>query len=176
MPSKKLLAIDPGNKESGFAIIDMDDYFPLAKGKWENEKLRSMIAQQWKHQVDHVVIEMVASYGMAVGETVFETVYWIGRFYEAVGTGGATRDRMKRIEVKKNICHNTTAKDANITQALVDRFAPGTRNHGKGTKKEPGWFYGFKADVWQAYALGVTYIDKTLWDEKLMDKENGAEE
>lgn len=157
--SNKLLAIDPGNKESGFVIIDTEDYFPLYKGKWENEKLRAKIAQSWKHQVNHVVIEMVASYGMAVGETVFETVFWIGRFYEAVGTGGASRDRLKRIEVKKNLCHTATAKDANTTQALIDRFAPDARNRGKGTKSDPGWFYGFKSDIWQAYALGVTFID-----------------
>lgn len=157
---KKLLAIDPGNTESGFCLIDAEDYVPLYFGKWENEKLRAMIAGRWKNQVDKVVIEMVASYGMAVGETVFETVFWIGRFYEAVGSGGAERDRLKRLEVKKNLCHNATAKDSNIAQALIDRFAPGVRNRGKGTKADPGWFYGFKADIWQAYALGVTYLDR----------------
>ena len=28
-----------------------------------------------------------------------------------------------------------------------------------GTKAEPGWFYGFRADVWQAYALAVYVAD-----------------
>ena len=59
-----------------------------------------------------------------------------------------------------NLCHKSTAKDSNITQALVDRFAPNTRNKGKGVKAEPGFFYGFKKDIWQAYALGVTYLDE----------------
>ena len=45
-------------------------------------------------------------------------------------------------------------------QALVDRFAPGQPNHGKGTKAEPGFFYGFRADVWQAFALAVYAADQ----------------
>jgi len=67
---------------------------------------------------------------------------------------------MFRRDVKLNLCGSARAKASNIIQALVDRFASGEPNYGKGTKKTPGWFYGFKADVWQAYALGVTYIDK----------------
>jgi hypothetical protein len=49
-----------------------------------------------------------------------------------------------RRDVKLHHCHSAKAKDANITQALIDRFAPGVPNRGKGTKAEPGWFYGFK--------------------------------
>ena len=67
-----------------------------------------------------------------------------------------------RIQVKQHICHDSRAKDSNIIQALVDRFAYGERNRGKGTKKEPGFFYGFKADVWQAFALAVTWYDLTM--------------
>ncbi|KHD34403.1 hypothetical protein NL50_17105, partial [Clostridium acetobutylicum] len=67
-----------------------------------------------------------------------------------------------RKDEKMNLCHSMKANDSTITQALCDRFAYGVRNHGKGTKKEPGWFYGFKKDIWQAYAVGVTYFDMYL--------------
>ena len=51
------------------------------------------------------------------------------------------------------------ANDKRIKDALVSRFAKGVQNMGKGTKKNPGWFYGFKKDLWQAYAVGITYYD-----------------
>jgi hypothetical protein len=49
--------------------------------------------------------------------------------------------------------------DAKVNHYLHQRFAPGVRNHGKGTKKDPGFFYGFSGDAWAAYALGVAYLD-----------------
>jgi hypothetical protein len=59
-------------------------------------------------------------------------------------------------------CHSAKAKDSNIRQALADRFAPGEPNYGKGTKANQGWFYGFSADVWQAYALAVYAADQEI--------------
>lgn len=64
-----------------------------------------------------------------------------------------------RQQEKLTICHSPKANDATIKQALIDRFAPGVSNYGKGTKKDPGWFYGFRADEWSAYAVAVTYHD-----------------
>lgn len=156
-----ILAIDPGNKESGYVFLDKV-LKPVRFGKVANELLISAI---YDHQLDtqHTAIEMVASYGMAVGREVFDTCVWIGRFYEAIyHIDDVEPQLIYRKDEKMNLCHSMKANDSTITQALVDRFAYGVRNHGKGTKKEKGWFYGFKKDIWQAYAVGVTYFDKYL--------------
>lgn len=96
---------------------------------------------------------MIASYGMPVGKEVFETCVWIGRFVELAKLQNTDVEYIYRKDEKMNICHNMKAKDSNIRQALIDRFGP------VGTKKNPGWFYGFKADIWSAYAVGITYLD-----------------
>jgi len=155
----RILAIDPGNTKSGYAVIDSITYEPIATGIKENYTLREMIRTGQFANVDHVAIEMVASYGMAVGREVFETCVWIGRFQEIFNAPEG--NLVYRRVVKIHHCGSVKAKDANITQALVDRFASGVPNHGKGSKASPGWFYGFKADIWQAYALAVYTADTT---------------
>ena len=157
-----ILAIDPGNIESGYVYL-CEDLSIVECGKILNEELLKKInnANFYPKGDEHFAIEMVASYGMPVGKTVFDTCVWIGRFYQAIKNKypGVDITLIYREDEKLNLCHTKKAKDSNITQALVDRFAPNTPNKGKGTKKEPGWFYGFKKDIWQAYAVGVTYWD-----------------
>lgn len=157
-----ILAIDPGNIESGYVYLE-DDLSIIDKGKINNELLAGKIRNGEFTGCENVAIEMVASYGMAVGVTVFETCLWIGRFIEALNEfvlyPGNNPKLIYRKEEKMNLCNSMKAKDSNIVQALIDRFAPNTPNKGKGTKKNPGWFYGFKKDIWQAYAVAVTYHD-----------------
>lgn len=151
-----ILAIDPGNVYSGWVLMDEDTYQPLSFGKDVNEEVIPQIGLP----ATQVVIEMVASYGMAVGMEVFDTCRWIGRFEQIAEEEHLPVSFVYRKEEKLDICGSMRANDATIRQALVDRFAYGTPNHGKGTKAEPGFFYGFKADIWQAYAVGVTYLDR----------------
>jgi Holliday junction resolvasome RuvABC endonuclease subunit len=114
-----ILAIDPGNIESAYVLMD-EHYKPIQFGKTGNENMLEIIEETMP---DIVVIEMVASYGMAVGESVFETVFWIGRFYEASIREWIKCARVYRKDVKMNLCGQTRAKDSNIRQALIDRFA-----------------------------------------------------
>lgn len=154
-----VIAIDPGPRMSGLCVIEEDTYKPILRRKLANELIVDTV--KCALGISKVVIEMVGHYGtgMPAGKDVFDTCVWIGRFLEQFSIRGITTHTLKRGDVKMHLCGSMRANDATIRQALVDRFAPGERNHGKGTKKAPGWFYGFAEDMWQAYALGVTYID-----------------
>lgn len=161
-----ILAIDPGNVESAYVVID-ENLRPIEFGKISNEELLNKCGNGSFSECKYIAIEMVACYGMAVGATVFDTCVWIGKFAERLEYELDLKPNyIYRKDEKMNLCHSMKANDSNITQALIDRFAPGVRNKGKGTKKEPGWFYGFKKDIWQAYAIGVTYHDMHLEGEE----------
>jgi hypothetical protein len=141
-----ILAIDPGNQESGYVIWNGKEIVEF--GKCKNEHLKSDVKYN-KRDYDLCAIEMVASYGMPVGATVFETCVWIGRFAEHAHDVNL----VYRKDVKMHLCGQTRAKDSNIIQALKDRFGE------KGTKKNPGLTYGLSKDVWQAFALAVYFYD-----------------
>ena len=151
-----VLAIDPGNLQSAYCFLDAETLKPLRFGKVNNHEVLSILASWPYHKL---VIERVASYGMAVGRDVFETCEWVGRFTQAALPLRA--DYLYRREEKLHICGDSRANDANIRRALIDRFAQHDLKNGKGTKKDPDWFYGFYADIWAAYAVGVTYIEMT---------------
>lgn len=158
-----VLAIDPGPEESAYALINLATRRPIRVEKLTNPRLLLAIRNDTEiGTATYAAVEMVASYGMAVGADVFETCVWIGRYQEALLQRADRRpvDRIVRLRVKTHHCHDSKAKDSNITQALIDRFAPGQPNRGKGTKTDPGWFHGFRADIWQAYALAVLVADQ----------------
>lgn len=158
-----ILSIDPGNIESAYTLID-ENLKPIEHEKFVNENIR----QELRRNIEkyncklNIVIEKIASYGMAVGASVFDTCIWIGRFTEMVEQYNMNTYYIYRKDEKMNLCHSMKAKDTNIRQALIDRFAKFDFKNGKGTKKQKDWFYGFKKDEWSAYAVGITYYDMYL--------------
>jgi hypothetical protein len=147
-----LIALDPGPVESAFVMWDGATI--SQHGKWSNDRVINELRRggySARLQEEHpLYIEMIASYGMAVGKEVFETCVWIGRFMEAYGDA----ELVYRLDVKLHHCQSAKAKDSNIRAALIDRFGH------PGTKKAPGLTYGLKADEWQAFALAVYANDK----------------
>lgn len=151
-----ILAIDPGNIESAYVLMD-ENLKPISFDKAKNGILINSLMELYDlNSISNkvvMVIEMIASYGMPVGKEVFDTCVWIGRLAERAEFFNYDVEFVYRKDVKLNLCGTTKAKDSNIRQALIDRFGE------VGTKKKPGWFYGFKADIWAAYGVGVTYAD-----------------
>lgn len=147
----RVLGIDPGNEHSALVIYDGALKWPVTFAKHNNGHVLTVLNNC---AADVLVIEQVACYGMAVGETVFETVFWSGRFRQA--WTGPRFDRLKRMAIKMHLCHSSRAKDGNVRQALIDRFGP------PGTKNHPGALYGISGDVWAALAVAVTWSDLNL--------------
>ena len=145
----RVLAIDPGPKESGFVIYDKngDEGKILESGVMETRNLLELVHSPLGVHV--VAIEMIASYGMAVGKDVFETCVWIGRIQQASPRPEKVA-LVYRKDVEMFLCGSAKAKDANIRQALIDRVGP------QGTKKSPGPTYGVKSHAWAALAVAVT--------------------
>jgi hypothetical protein len=139
----EIIAIDPGPTKSAFVIWDGRIVIDSA---WiDNHEIRDVISMHRRKCT--IAIEMIASYGMAVGADVFQTCVEIGRMQE-VAEGRA--ELVFRRDVKLHLCGSARAKDPNIRQALLDRFGP------VGTKKAPGPLYGVKSHIWSALAVAVT--------------------
>ena len=128
-----MLALDPGNRETGWCIVDTITRAPVQGGKDENTLVSGIVSGG---AFTVAAIEIIESYGMAVGRDVFETCEWIG------------------------------ANDTTIRHALIDRFASHDFRSGKGTKANPDFFYGFRADQWSAYAVATTAIDRAEYEKE----------
>ena len=152
-----IIAIDPGTTRSAFVVIDERESLPMIieKGIVDNNDLVSALRPGGHLCQDGLIrclyIEMVASYGMAVGRSVFETCVWIGRFAEAWGDA----ELIYRKDVKIHLCGQTRAKDSNIRQAIMDKYGS-ERSIAIGTKKQPGPLYGVSKDIWAALGVALT--------------------
>jgi hypothetical protein len=153
---RPFIAIDPGTTHSAWVVYD--GQIVLDHGKSENTDMRDMLAFVGDPGLlNTLVLERVESMGMAVGKEVFETVFWSGRFAEVWSTVvQGTFERIARRDVKLHLCGSSRAKDANVRQAILDRFGGA---EAIGTKKKPGPLYGIKTDRWAALAVAITWAE-----------------
>jgi hypothetical protein len=140
---KTIFAIDPGPEKSAFvqwngSVID--------HGHVANAEMRQLLIGR---EYDVCAIEMLASYGMAVGASVFNTCLWVGRFCEV-----SRKEPILcyRKDIKMHLCKTMRSKDKDIRLALLERVGH------QGTKENKGPTYGIKSHAWAALAVAV-YAD-----------------
>jgi hypothetical protein len=132
----------------------LDDGGPKAFNKTSNDVVLGLISGADGAGRNYLLaIEGIASYGMPVGAETFDTCVWIGRFWQASQTPHSHKQLIYRMNVKDHLCHSRRATDANVRQALIDRFG------GSPAIKKGGALYGIHKDVWSALAVGVVAYD-----------------
>ena len=170
-----ILAIDPGTERSAYALI-REDYAIVSAAKEENRNVLRMVREA---DYDVLAIECMQprflggekSPGQMIGAETYETCYMIGRCMQLAEGRGKDVQRVMRSEERAAIIPSrrnglpplTGGKgttDARIREGLIARFARFDRKNGKGTSKNRDFFYGFHADMWAAYAVGVTCLDR----------------
>jgi hypothetical protein len=147
----RILAIDPGPEES--ASVWLVDGKPCDPEKEANEILLDTLRGYQPESGNLLAVEMIASYGMAVGREVFETCVVIGRLLEAWHNWPSRL--IYRRDVKLFLCQSARATDSNIRAALIDLYGPG-KEKAIGSKKAPGPLYALKGDMWSALAVALT--------------------
>lgn len=154
------MAIDPGSRESAWVALDGD--VVVAADIAANiilaspENLHVMDKLPWKP--DYMVIEWVTNYGQAVGASVHETVFWIGRIYQQALAAGLAVSRVSRVDVKRHVLGTTKGTDTDVRAALIARY--GGKALAIGTKAHPGPLKNFKSHMWSALAVAVTAQDR----------------
>ena len=162
------LGIDPGPVESAFVWWDAEAEKVIRLESIPAFRITSFTMKGLLREVDYVSIEWIECFGMAVGRETFQTVAGIGWFASLMVDSYGPLRLVPRRAVKMHLCNSMKAKDANVRQALIDRF-------GKvGTKKQPGKLYGVATHFWAALGVAVYSADVfdpgQFWIEDLRSK------
>ncbi len=163
-----VIGVDPGYEQSAFVVWNQapETFTGIVIHGYEDnaallDRLRTFPPDSRFGTSPILVIEQIESFGMAVGKTVFETVFQSGRFAEAWFPKRV--ERLPRRIIKLHLCGQSRATDSNIRQALIDRFGP-TTQQAFGTKKAPGPLYGITSHKLAALAVAITWADQHAGD------------
>lgn len=159
----RILAVDPGESESGWVLLD--DQWPCPRvldfrTAQSNEELIRQLRDPSSFSVrpTHMAIETMQWRGQPMFWQSIATLIWIGRMKEAWSNSSDPRlfeyTEIVREAVKLYCCGATARKDQNVVAALLELYG------GKGAKGDstfPGPLYGIAKHAWQALGLGVTW-------------------
>lgn len=138
-----VLAIDPGNAESG--VVRFDGKRVLYAGVIENPDVLRIIADD---RSDMLALELFVATNQRLGNESIETIHWCGRFHQASGDPDSVV-LVPRSQVKRAVGVSHHGGDKEVNAALQRLIG------GKGTKANPGPCYGVSSHAWAA--LGVAY-------------------
>jgi hypothetical protein len=153
----RILGIDPGPEHSAYVLWESGSVRDA--GFIDNEALRHYLRSIEVRESDQCAIETITGYGMPVGKETFGTCIWIGIFQECWSRRSEHRAILvPRKEIKLHHCHSSRAKDANVRQALLDKYGR------PGTKKRPGATYGLSGHLWAAFAVATYVTEREIED------------
>jgi len=158
----RILAIDPGSEESALLAYDPHAGDIRVFGILRNSEVLSIL-RECREPGDVLVVEDTKAYtlpkkagGAFFPEQVRIATFWAGRFVERWGGSYALIDRR---DVKRRLCGTHIAGDAQVRDAILDRFG-GSRKRAVGKKSAPGPLYGVKRDLFSALAVALAYVDE----------------
>jgi len=147
-----IIGIDPGTEKSGFVVYDFDSRTLIENGTFPNENILRYNRFATLLSAE-ICIECPENFGMVVGHHIFDTLFFIGRFYQSLLDGGFERNkihRIKRGDIKYAVIGKRGGKDADIRAAMIARYGD--------TLKKTAKTYKLKAHEWQAFAAA-----EALW-------------
>lgn len=140
-----ILGIDPGPTESSVVWLENGKVVRAA------DEPNEVVAHRVEHGTEIVAIEDFVPYGIRLGHESMATLKWVGIFSWLAGSRAVV---IPRPDVKQRMCDCRTAKDADVRDAIIHRYAA-TAKEAKGTKKQPGPLYGIQGHRWAALAVAL---------------------
>ena len=138
----RVLAIDPGTRESGFVLWDGKTI--LDKGMRDNGALLEDIrAKVFIPYELFYAIEGFTYYGKPVGRDVFDTLIFVGRVIEAAY---CPVEIVYRRDIKLFLTGTVKSKDKDVRAALLARFG-----------KEVT--HGLAGHLWSAFSVAVYFME-----------------
>jgi len=167
----RILAIDPGNIESAWVLFQKEKlslregvmFKIFSCGKELNDEVLDKLAYEMSY--DALAMEEIVAYGKWSGREITDSAFWSGRFCQA---STAPFTMINRSKVRWHLGGQKKVTDATIIERLIERFCPGLYSKYKAgdlTKMKminasrDEYFENFHDDIWQAFALGVTWYD-----------------
>lgn len=160
-----VLAIDPGPEKSSWVLwCPATERVQQGGDQVANGDLETLLSSRDECRtaclcdVAQLVIERpVVLGGHGASAALLETAYWAGVF---TGAWPGDTDLLTYHRVRSHLTQCGSAKEAQVKQALISRFAPsGFGKEGKGTVKAPGPFHGVAGHMWSAVAVAVAWCD-----------------